>query len=250
MVAVPGLAVALDLLNRLQGETGGAVEAFEYLPAAYMERLARHRPDLKEPFATRYPSTLLIEIGVTAPHEAEPLADGSLPVVTRLEDTLAMAMARGEVLDATLARTEAQRAEMWAAREAAAEITFAQKPHVDTDISLPLDRMQDFLTAMTARLHALDPGADELAIAHLGDGNFHYTAFPTRDDAPLLAALRNAVAEEAVRLGGSFSAEHGIGLSKRPTMADHKDPVALDVMARIKAALDPQGLLNPGKVLP
>lgn len=250
MVAVPDLTVSLGLLNRLQEETGGAVEAFEYLPARYMERLARHRPDLREPFDTRHAATLLIEVGVTAPHDAEPLPDGTLPVVARLENTLAMAMARGDVLDATIAQTEAQRVAMWAVREAAAEITLVQKPHVDTDVALPLDRMQDFLTAMTARLNALDPEGEDLAIAHLGDGNFHYTAFPSSNDPALLAAIRHAVADEAVALGGSFSAEHGIGISKRPTMGSHKDPVALDVMRAIKGALDPQGLFNPGKVLP
>ena len=87
-------------------------------------------------------------------------------------------------------------------------------------------------------------------IAHLGDGNIHYTAYPTRSDPALAQAIRAKVSAEAVTLGGSFSAEHGVGISKRATMAAHKDPVALQMMAAIKAALDPKGLLNPGKVLP
>lgn len=101
---------------------------------------------------------------------------------------------------------------------------------------------------MRARLAAIDPGARELAIAHLGDGNIHYTAYPS--DPALKPAIRAAVAQEAVALGGSFSAEHGVGLSKRAAMAAHKDPVALAVMAAIKAALDPTGIMNPGKMLP
>ena len=87
-------------------------------------------------------------------------------------------------------------------------------------------------------------------MAHLGDGNLHYTALPTRDDPALHDAVVEAVEDIVADLGGSFSAEHGIGLSKRATMARRKDPVALDVMRAIKAALDPKNTLNPGKVLP
>ena len=250
LVALPDLATALGLLAALQAATGGAVEAFEYMPDRYWRRMREARPDLRPPFAEDWPVTVMLEIGATAPEAADPRPDGSLPLAALLEDALAMAMARGEVQDALIARTEAQRRAIWAWREMAAEISFARKPYADTDISLPLDRMQEFLDRMAARLAALDPGADWLAIAHLGDGNFHYTAYPTAEAPARLAAIRDAVAAEAVALGGSFSAEHGIGISKRATMRDHKDPVALEVMRAIKAALDPAGLLNPGKVLP
>ena len=135
-------------------------------------------------------------------------------------------------------------------RESAAEITFVQPVMVDTDVALPLDRLQLFLTRMEVRLATLDPEAEVFLVAHLGDGNIHYSVYPGREEASHLAAIRAAIASEAVALGGSFSAEHGVGLSKRATLAAHKDPVALSVMAAIKAALDPKGILNPGKMLP
>lgn len=250
MVALSALPDALTLLNRLQEETGGAVEAFEYMPSGYMARLAAMRPDLHLPFDRNHDVNILVEIGATAPRDATPAADGSLPVVTQLEETLAAMMEEGELLDAVVARSEAQRESIWARREAAAEITFSRRPIVDNDIALPLDRVAAFLERMETRLPALDAGAEALTVGHLGDGNLHYAVFPSRDDAALSDAIREAVEDVVAELGGSFSAEHGIGLSKRATMARRKDPVALDVMRQIKAALDPHGIMNPGKVLP
>ncbi|MEI4486144.1 FAD-binding oxidoreductase [Frigidibacter sp. MR17.14] len=247
MVALPDLRSALGLLNLLQTESGGLVEAFEFMPDRYWNRMARFRPDMTCPFATVPPVTVLVELAATAPEAAIPLPDGTLPLTGRLEDALAQAMARGEVLDAVIAASGQQRRQMWQRRESAAEITLNVVPIVDCDVSLPLDRMQDFLDAMGARLAQIDAGADLLYIAHLGDGNYHYTVYPT--DAALADPIRAAIAQEAVRLGGSFSAEHGIGLSKRAEMQALKDPVALQVMAAIKAALDPKGLLNPGKTI-
>ena len=124
------------------------------------------------------------------------------------------------------------------------------EPAIDTDVSLPLDRVGDFLTAMEAALPLLDPGADSLAIAHLGDGNIHYTVFPTRDDPALSDAVVARVEDVVQSLRGSFSAEHGVGLSKKASMARRKDPIALQVMRAVKTALDPDNRMNPGKVLP
>jgi FAD/FMN-containing dehydrogenase len=159
-------------------------------------------------------------------------------------------MAEGALLDAEIARSAAQRRAMWERRELAAEITFARTPHVDTDVSLPLEAVEGFLAAMAARLPDLDPGAEDMCVAHLGDGNVHYTVFPSRADPALTDRLIAAVEDEVLARRGSFSAEHGVGLSKRASMARRKDPVALDVMRALKAALDPAGVLNPGKVLP
>ena len=240
LLGMAGLGAALDLLNAVQAGTGGAVEAFEFMPAAYMARLARAKPDLACPFAAQ-PVNILLETATTIPDE-DPSA--------RLEGLLAEAMERGTLTEAVIARSEAQRRKLWAMREAAAEITFTTANIVDCDVALPLDRLAGFLAAMTPRLAARDPDAEELSIAHLGDGNIHYTAYPSRDDPALRAAIRADICELAVSMGGSFSAEHGVGLSKRATMAALKDPAALATMRAIKAALDPAGLLNPGKVLP
>jgi FAD/FMN-containing dehydrogenase len=139
---------------------------------------------------------------------------------------------------------------MWARREAAAEIGVGLYPEVDTDVCLPLDKVDTFLTQAIARLETLDPGARTITVAHLGDGNLHFTAYPTRDDAALKDQVLEAIEDIVADLGGSFSAEHGVGLSKLRSMQRRKDPVALDVMRTLKRALDPQNLMNPGKVIP
>jgi FAD/FMN-containing dehydrogenase len=110
--------------------------------------------------------------------------------------------------------------------------------------------VEAFLDQARARMKAIDPGAEEFIVAHLGDGNVHFSAYPTSADPAHCEAIRAAIDDAAVELGGSFSAEHGVGLMKMPSMAAHKDPVALDVMRSLKQALDPAGILNPGKVVP
>ena len=116
--------------------------------------------------------------------------------------------------------------------------------------AVPLTAVEHFMRQALARLRVIDPGAQTLTVAHLGDGNLHFTVFPTGDDPGLADAILTAVEDVVQELGGSFSAEHGVGLSKRASMARRKDPVALDVMRSLKAVLDPGNLLNPGKILP
>jgi len=108
----------------------------------------------------------------------------------------------------------------------------------------------DFLDIAGARMRTLDPGAQDFCVAHLGDGNVHYTVYPADPDPALNDRMRAAVDAVVADLGGSFSAEHGIGLTKLGSMQRHKDPVAIAAMHALKAALDPRGILNPGKVLP
>lgn len=247
MVAAPGLDEALGLLNRLQEATGGAVEAFEYMPGAYVD-VHMAMTGARAPFADRHETNILVEVGATAPREALPGADGAIPVVANLEEVLGDLLEQGDVLDAVIAQNDSQRAEMWARRESAAEVCLGRMPLVNNDISVPLDQVGAFFARMDNVLPKVDPGAEALSVAHLGDGNIHYTVYPT--DAALNDAVMQAVEDVVAELGGSFSAEHGIGLSKKPSMARRKDPVALRVMRQVKAALDPKGIMNPGKVLP
>ncbi|OHC57775.1 MAG: FAD-dependent oxidoreductase [Rhodobacterales bacterium RIFCSPHIGHO2_02_FULL_62_130] len=249
-LAARSLPDALILLNRLQEATGGAVEAFEYMPDTYMRRLAEARPDIRQPFTPRHAVNILVEVGATAPRDATPDGDGNIPITDLLETTLAAMMEEGMVLDAEVARTEAQRRAMWQRRELAAEITVARQPAIDTDICLPVDQVATFLDRIHARLPDLDAGAETLSVAHLGDGNIHFTVFGSNDSAELYDTVVEAVEDEVQALGGSFSAEHGVGLSKLPSMKRRKDPVALDVMRAVKAALDPDNRMNPGKVIP
>ncbi|WP_284165323.1 FAD-binding oxidoreductase [Frigidibacter sp. SD6-1] len=250
VLAVPDLPAALTLLNRLQEATGGLVEAFEFMPRDYHERLRVACPDLGLPFAEIHDVTILVELGATAPRDTDPGPDGTVPLAALLEDTLGAMFEEGLVIDAVIAQTEAQRRAIWARREAAAEIMVGVAHTVDTDISVPLDRVADFLDRALASLARLDPGATTITVAHLGDGNLHYSVVPASGGKDLKARLMEDVEGIVADLGGSFSAEHGIGLSKKGSMARRKDPVALDVMRALKAALDPQGILNPGKVIP
>jgi len=250
MVAAQRLSDTLPLLNRMQEATGGRVEAFEFMPDNYMRRLAAIRPDLGQAFEPIPEVSILIEAATTVPAEAEAGPDGTVPLVAALERVLGEMLGEGLIADAQVARSEAQRMRMWARREAAAEICLGFEPVVEADVSLPLERVEEFLRVAAGRLAANDPGFEQVAVAHLGDGNIHYSIRLGRND-PALADAQLEIVEEAVQeLRGSFSAEHGIGLMKLPAMRRHKDPVALDLMRVIKAALDPGGLMNPGKVVP
>lgn len=249
-LAARSLPDALTLLNRLQLASGGAVEAFEFMPATYLRRLQAIRPDLGQPFANIPEVAILVELGATTPRLAAVSDDGSTPLTDLLEETLGGMMDDGLVLDAVIARSDTQRRAMWARREAAAEITFAIHPFIDTDVAVPLDKVEAFLTAIHARLPHLDPDAETVTVAHLGDGNLHFTVVPRDNDPDLADRIVTAIEDVVADLGGSFSAEHGVGLSKLNSMSRRKDPVALSVMRAIKAALDPDNRMNPGKVIP
>lgn len=250
MFAAKSLPAALSLLNALQAATGGLVEAFEFMPRTYMAGLRAKRPDLRPPLGYDQDFTILVELGATAPRDASPRDDGSIPVNDLLEATLMELIDAGLASDAYVARSAAERKNMWAIREAAAEIMVGRDPHVDTDVSVPLDQVANFLEQAHARLTDIDPTAETSTVAHLGDGNLHFTVFPSKADSDLDDQIRAMVDDTAVEYGGSFSAEHGIGLSKQTTMLRVKDPVALVVMTTIKQALDPKGIMNPGKILP
>ncbi|MEO1138883.1 MAG: FAD-binding oxidoreductase [Pseudomonadota bacterium] len=250
MVACPSVPDALRVLNRLQSETGGAVEAFELMPGTYIDAHLARFPDARAPFDQRHDTNIFVELGALSTSDSTPDNSGRIPALARLESVLADLLEAGIVLDAVIAQNETQRTEMWARREAAAELSRLHDPIVDNDIAVPVDRMQDLIAGIETRARALDPGIKFLHVAHLGDGNLHFSGWPDSRDPEVHAAINRAVEDVAISLGGSFSAEHGVGLSKLPAMALHKDPVALDVMRAIKRALDPNGILNPGKVVP
>ncbi|QYZ68359.1 FAD-binding oxidoreductase [Neotabrizicola shimadae] len=249
-IAMDRLGPALELLNRCQKASGGLVEAFEFMPDTYMRQLRKVRPDLGLPFETIPPVTIMIELGATAPALAEAGPDGSVALATILEDALGEMLEAGLITDAVFARTEAQRRAMWARREAAAEITYARMPAIDTDIAMPLDAVETFLARFHDRLPAIDAGAETFTVAHLGDGNLHFTVFPTDGSPEMHDRVVEAIEDVVQDLRGTFSAEHGVGLSKKNSMARRKDPVALDVMRAVKTALDPTNLMNPGKIIP
>jgi FAD/FMN-containing dehydrogenase len=250
MVAVPSISAALRLLGSLREATAGAVEAFEYMPRNYVEGHLRKMRNAREPFAAPYEHNIMVEVAAHLHVDAKSHSDTASSISDILEAALAEALESGVALDAIIARSEAQRREMWERREAAADITHGRHPFVETDVALPLDRVEIFLKSAQARVMTLDPRAEDFVVAHLGDGNVHYLVFPSNADPEVSERLRAAIDEEAIKLGGSFSAEHGVGLLKLASMSAHKNPVALETMRKIRGALDPLGILNPGKTIP
>ena len=250
MVAAPSIDQALVLLNRLQAASGGAVEAFEYMPGRFIEAHLAKFPGARAPFDAPYEVNIMIELGAVAARDATPLPDGTVPITALLEETLAELFEDGLVLDAVVAQNDSQRAEMWARREAAAEVSRLRDPQIDNDIAVPLDRMQTLIERVEAAARALDPGIEFVSVAHLGDGNLHFSGWPSTDDEAIHTAIKEKVEEITIELGGSFSAEHGVGISKLPSMTRRKSPEAMTAMRAIKQALDPNNILNPGKVLP
>ena len=176
--------------------------------------------------------------------------EGKIQLIHRLESILEQEFETGRVLEAVVAQNLAQRNEMWEIREAAAEITISQKPLINNDVALPLDKVSEFFETIGDRLEALDPGIEPVCVAHLGDGNVHYVVWPKSQNPAVHDEIVETVEEIVLSLGGSFSAEHGIGIAKLPSMERRKNPVAMAVMRQIKAALDPNNLMNPGKVIP
>ena len=171
-----------------------------------------------------------------------------------LEQALAKGVEDGIVEDATIGQSDAQRAALWALRENISEAQRREGPNIKHDISVPVSAIPQFLRdAQTALSNAL-PGVRFVTFGHLGDGNLHYNlSAPEAESAERFmeqSPVANRIVHDLVNAaGGSISAEHGIGQLKRDELRRYKAPVELELMARIKAALDPQGLMNPDKVL-
>lgn len=247
MVAVKSLPAALNLLAELQAATGGSVEAFEYMPRGFIDTHLKVVKGARAPFEQSYDVNILVEVGASSDALSP---DGRVAVAATLEDTLGALLESGAVLDAVIAQNDSQRREMWARREAAAEICMPFMPMVSADIAVPTDKMEAVLELIDTEIRKCDPDPFVIIVAHLGDGNAHY-AVKTAD---MTAARKDEITEIiedcVLKFGGSFSAEHGIGTYKLPSMARRKNKAALSAMRAIKAALDPKGIMNPGKVIP
>ncbi|WGW05303.1 FAD-binding oxidoreductase [Tropicibacter oceani] len=250
-LSIASLAQAHTVLNRLQDQTGGAVEVFEFMPRPAVDVICRTFPNIRHPLSRPAETGLLIEVATSRADDAEGLPDGSLRLNGQVLDLLAELMEDGVVLDAMVAQSEQQRTDLWHLRESILEAITANGPAYHTDISLPLARIAEFVTAMDDLSAEL--GFQPLTVGHLGDGNLHYalTAAQGRrwNDLPL-DTMRQSLFDNLMALGGSFSAEHGIGQSKLDVMRARKEPAQLAAMRAIKRALDPKGVMNPGKLLP
>ena len=246
LCALPSPAAALELFRRVQGGHAAALQAFEYMSAAGVELVLRLVPGAALPLAAPAPHYALVELAT---------ADAGAGLRAGLERTLEAALADGVALDAVLAESEAQRRALWRLREDQAEAQRLAGASVKCDVSVPVSRTAELIERTTAACEQVMPGLISAPFGHLGDGNIHINLVqaPGADPAAFRArvpAVKEAVNAVVRMLGGSFSAEHGVGRNKLDLMEAWRGGAELDVMRRIKRALDPAGILNPGKVLP
>jgi FAD/FMN-containing dehydrogenase len=245
-VAVRDPAAAVELLGRLRGATGDAVSSFEYLPRLAVEFTVRHIPGVANPLGRPHEHCVLCEV-------SSPREDPSLRGV--LETELARALADGLALDAALAESLQQRDALWRLRESVPEAQRAEGASIKHDVSVPVAALPEFMREATAAVLAIVPHGRMVTYGHVGDGNLHFNVSePAGGDRKAFlsraAEIHASVHAVVRRYRGSISAEHGIGRLKRAALAVHEGPVAIDVMRSLKRALDPNGILNPGKVLP
>ncbi len=244
--AVPSEAAALDLFTRFHRHDPAAVQAFEYMSGLGMDFVLKHIQGVTLPLAERAPHYALIELATPRPNAG--LRDA-------LEMVLEGALEDGVVIDAAIAESAAQRAAIWKLREEHSESQKREGASVKNDVSVPVSKVPQFIREATAACAALMQGIRAVPFGHMGDGNIHFNLQQPvdMDGAAFLARdheIMDTVCAVVRRYGGSFSAEHGIGRLKPYMMPDWRGGAELDLMRRIKHAIDPAGLLNPGKVLP
>jgi D-lactate dehydrogenase (cytochrome) len=243
-IGVPSPAAAVKLLNQAQARVGGTVTSFELIVRNVIEFALKHAHGARDPLATRHPWYVLME--VSSQH-----SDGLRESVEQL---LADASAEGLVRDATIAASLDQAKAFWHLRHVLPE---AQKPEggsIKADVSVPVASVPQFLEEAAAAAEAIVAGCRPVPFGHLGDGNVHFNVSQPigADSAQFLARwgeINDAVNKIVLKYNGSISAEHGIGKLKRDSLTKVKDPVALELMRGLKRMLDPNGILNPGKVL-
>ncbi|WP_312160176.1 FAD-binding oxidoreductase [Phenylobacterium sp.] len=240
IAAVDDPEAAIRLLARAKDEAGGAVEAFELMGRRGIEFVLRNIPNQRDPLSEVHPWYVLVEIASGEPGAAE----------NAMERLLAAALEDGLVRDAAVAQSEAQARAFWSVRENQSP---GQKPEGATwkhDVSVPVSRVAAFLNEATARMEALVPGCRVTAFGHVGDGNIHYDVIrPDGGDDGAHAALRaegsRIVHDIVASMGGSISAEHGLGSMKTDEARRYKSPVEVAALSAIRLSLDPKRIMNP-----
>jgi len=236
----------LNLLQRAQARSGATLTAFEVMNAQSLALVQQHFAAAALPSMPAAPWTVLLEVSD---------ARNEQHAATLLESLLADAVAAGLIDDALVAQSLTQSRTFWRLRETIPLAQAADGLNIKHDIALPVSRIPAFVVQADAAVQAQCPGARSVNFGHLGDGNLHYNVMAPAGVAPaeFLVANEDAVNRRVYDLvnahGGSISAEHGIGVLKRDELLRHQSPVALALMQRIKAALDPQGLMNPQRLL-
>jgi FAD/FMN-containing dehydrogenase len=246
MVALAGVQQAIDLLRFMQEQVGHRIEAFEIMSRRQVETVLQHGHGLTSPMALENPWFVLMEIADSSPQ---------WHAVAELEQTLEAAFEREMIRDAAVATDMAKAERIWALRHNISEANKRAGFTVSNDTSVPVSQLPRFIALVTERIEEQVVGATVCHAGHIGDGNIHVIAVLSREvhDTPQrcesAAARVNLIVHEAsVELGGSISAEHGIGRMHVERLERFKAGIDLELMRRVKAAFDPQGLINPGKI--
>ena len=242
-VGLADVAAAMQLFDRIRAGVGEQLTAFELIPRIALEFAAAHIEGVSDPLAGPHRSYALIEAG------------GAREAQAGLETVLERALADGIAEDAAVAVSEAQRQALWHIREGLVEAQKFEGGSIKHDVSVPVASIADFIAEASAAVEARLPGIRPVPFGHAGDGNIHFnlTQPVGMDKAAYLSRwheFNDVVHAIVARYGGSISAEHGLGRLKRAEIARYKAPVEIELMQRIKQALDPAGIMNPRKLLP
>jgi FAD/FMN-containing dehydrogenase len=243
-IGLPSAQAALALFSIANERAAGGVTSFELMTRPGVEMVLRHAAGCRDPLEKAYPWYVLIELS----------SQSKTGLRDVLEEILAEGLKGGLVLDAAIADSLEQAKALWRLREMFGEVQRHEGGSIKHDISVPVAAVPDFIAEANAAVAALLPGARPVPFGHLGDGNIHYNVSqpPGADRNEFLGRWNDvnaAVFAVVKKFGGSISAEHGVGVMKRDLLLSVKDPVALDLMRKIKHLLDPNNILNPGKVL-
>ena len=245
LLAVSDPAAATAMLARLRAASSDGVTSFEYMHRDCLDMVFEHIPGTLDPFAERYDHYALAEL-------ASGREGGALRET--VEGALAEAFESGAVLNAVIAASGQQAAQLWRLRETIPESQKHAGGCIKHDISVPVSRVAEFLRRATAAARKEIPGVRVVPFGHMGDGNIHFNlSQPRGEDRKTFLdrteAIEHVIHDIAVGLDGSFSAEHGVGMLKRGELQRYKSPVEIGMMRAIKRTLDPKGIMNRGKVL-
>ncbi|MBN4666294.1 FAD-binding oxidoreductase [Pandoraea nosoerga] len=241
-------AAALRILGMFQRACASRLSAFEIMNRHQLELVLAHVPNRRNPLGGTHAWHVLVELGDTRDAHA-------LEAV--LTETLGEAVEQGLVDDAVIAANETQRADLWEVRHSVSEANKKAAVGLTTDCAVPVSSVPEFIEAATRAVHAIVPGLDIAIVGHMGDGNVHFIPMfsfeawaALADSAATGDAMRACVNDVAARLAGTFSAEHGVGQTGLPLMQRYKSTAELALMRTLKAALDPNQLFNPGRLVP
>jgi FAD/FMN-containing dehydrogenase len=245
LVGLSSAEAAIELLSHMRAATGDAISAFEIISRQAVDLVLKHLPGISAPFKESHPFSVLIEVSSSMKN---------LPLRNILEDALAPPLEKGLIADALLAESLMQAETFWHIRESISEAEKKEGKGLHFDVSLPISAIGAFMKQAGEQIHRAFPNLLILPFGHIGDGNIHYNlCIPSGAERQDFRATKDSVKEIVYALlaqhHGSISAEHGIGLERKEDLKWMKGKIALSLMHRLKQALDPENIMNPGKII-